>query len=70
VFFSFGIIEPCSMALAKGIGVLLMLLTNTNHPPAGTNPLLILITQQDWPFLFNPVLASAISIVFIQACET
>jgi CBS-domain-containing membrane protein len=64
-FVSFGIFEPWTMALATGIGVSLMILTNTTHPPAGANPLLILMTQQDWPFLFNPVLAGAISIVFI-----
>ncbi|MFT5294742.1 MAG: CBS-domain-containing membrane protein [Colwellia sp.] len=64
-FVSFGIIEPWTMALATGIAVSLMFLTNTTHPPAGANPLLILMTQQDWPFLFNPVLAGAISIVLV-----
>jgi len=64
-FVSFGIIEPWTMALATGIGVSLMLLTNTTHPPAGANPLLILMTHQDWAFLFNPVLVGAVSIVII-----
>jgi CBS-domain-containing membrane protein len=64
-FVSLGVISPWTMALATGIGVSLMLLTNTTHPPAGANPLLILMTQQDWPFLFNPVLAGAISIVLV-----
>jgi CBS-domain-containing membrane protein len=64
-FVSLSIIEPWTMALATGLGVSLMLLTNTTHPPAGANPLLILMTQQDWPFLFNPVLVGAISIVLI-----
>jgi len=64
-FVSLSIIEPWTMALATGLGVSLMLITNTTHPPAGANPLLIIMTQQDWPFLFNPVLVGTILIVLI-----
>lgn len=64
-FVSLTIIEPWTMALATGLGVSLMLITNTTHPPAGANPLLIMMTQQEWPFLFNPVLVGTIIIVTI-----
>jgi CBS-domain-containing membrane protein len=63
-FVSMAMTGAWSMALATGLGVFMMLLTNTTHPPAGANPLLIILTQQDWFFLFNPVLIGAITIVF------
>lgn len=65
LFVTLGMNELWMMALATGIGVFLMLLTNTTHPPAGANPLLIMMTQQGWPFLFFPVLAGAVTIVIV-----
>ncbi|MGL4753200.1 MAG: HPP family protein, partial [Aeromonadaceae bacterium] len=43
--------------------IALMLLTDTTHPPAGANPLLIMLTHQAWPFLITPVLSGAILLV-------
>lgn len=54
---------PWSLALATGLAVTVMLLTNTTHPPAGANPMLIMLTGQSWAFLFNPVLIGACVIV-------
>ncbi|ADV89512.1 membrane protein [Vibrio vulnificus MO6-24/O] len=42
-----------------------MLLTKTTHPPAGANPLLIMMTGQNWDFLLTPVLLGAVIIVVI-----
>ncbi|WP_017219707.1 HPP family protein [Moritella dasanensis] len=56
-------IAPWSLALATGLAVTVMLLTNTTHPPAGANPMLIMLTGQSWAFLFNPVLIGACVIV-------
>ncbi|EIZ1361956.1 HPP family protein [Vibrio vulnificus] len=53
------------MALASGLAVSVMLLTKTTHPPAGANPLLIMMTGQNWDFLLTPVLLGAVSIVVI-----
>ncbi|HFQ5405624.1 TPA: HPP family protein [Vibrio vulnificus] len=53
------------MALASGLAVSAMLLTKTTHPRAGANPLLIMMTGQNWDFLLTPVLFGAVIIVVI-----
>ncbi|WP_275129188.1 HPP family protein [Vibrio vulnificus] len=57
--------NPINLALASGLAVSVMLLTKTTHPPAGANPLLIMMTGQNWDFLLTPVLLGAVSIVVI-----
>ncbi|MCF8777311.1 HPP family protein [Vibrio sp. IRLE0018] len=42
-----------------------MLLTKTTHPRAGANPLLIMMTGQNWDFLLTPVLLGAVIRVVI-----
>lgn len=58
-------VTPISLALATGIAVTLMLVTKTTHPPAGANPILIMLSGQSWGFLFTPVLIGAVIIVLI-----
>jgi len=55
--------SPLSLALATGLAVSLMLLTKTTHPPAGANPLLVMLTAQHWSFLFSTVLAGTLVMV-------
>jgi CBS-domain-containing membrane protein len=47
-------------ALAVGLAILAMYLTDTFHPPAGINPLLVVSNNLGWGFLFVPVLAGAL----------
>ncbi|EKO3929239.1 HPP family protein [Vibrio metschnikovii] len=56
-------VSPVTLALATGIAVSAMLITKTTHPPAGANPLLIMLSGQSWGFLITPVLLGAILIV-------
>lgn len=58
-------VNPLTLALATGLAVSAMLLTKTTHPPAGANPLLIMLTGQSWLFLVTPVLSGAIVIVLV-----
>lgn len=58
-------VTPITLAIATGLGVSAMLLTKTTHPPAGANPLLIMLSGQSWGFLITPVLLGAIIIVLI-----
>ena len=58
-------VSPLSLAIATGIGVSAMLLTKTTHPPAGANPILIMLSGQGWLFLVTPVLIGAVLIVVI-----
>ncbi|MGO1190992.1 HPP family protein [Vibrio casei] len=66
-------VTPFTLALATGFGVSAMLLTKTTHPPAGANPLLIMLSGQSWAFLITPVLIGAITIVLtgkvMQKCQ-
>lgn len=66
VFFSQCIgVSMLTLALATGIAVSAMLITKTTHPPAGANPLLIMLSGQSWGFLITPVLLGAVFIVLI-----
>ncbi|MBR0696856.1 HPP family protein [Bradyrhizobium lablabi] len=47
-------------ALAVGLAILAMYLTDTFHPPAGINPLLVVSHNLPWSFLLAPVLAGAL----------
>ncbi|WP_102795898.1 HPP family protein [Bowmanella denitrificans] len=58
-------VTPLSISLAMGLAIALMLLTRTTHPPAGANPLVVMLSGQDWLFLLTPVLCGAL---LITAC--
>ena len=47
-------------AVAVGLAVLAMVLTDTLHPPAGINPLLIVVGGLPWSFIVAPVLVGAL----------
>lgn len=53
------------MALAVGISISLMLITNTSHPAAGANPLLIMMTNADWLFLVFPILVGVLILALL-----
>jgi CBS-domain-containing membrane protein len=65
IFITYVGVQPWSLALATGLGVTTMLLTKTTHPPAGANPMLIMLTGQSWSFLFTPVLLGSCVIVVL-----
>lgn len=52
-----------TVAAATGLAITAMVITNTLHPPAGANPILIIQSQQGWIFLLEPVLLGAIGLV-------
>lgn len=54
-----------SMALAAASGIAIMQLTRTVHPPAGSNPVIIMLTAPNWQFLITPTLAGAFLIVLV-----
>ena len=51
--------EPWAAALAVGLAIATMQLTRTFHPPAGIDPLLIVVNNMPWSFLLVPVAAGA-----------
>ena len=57
--FSIYIIIP----LAVGLGVCLMILLGVTHPPAGGNPIIIIIGSVSLDYLFSPVITGSMIIV-------
>ncbi|WP_173912620.1 HPP family protein [Acinetobacter sp. Marseille-Q1618] len=62
-------INLLSIAVSVGAAIALMQYLRCVHPPAGANPLVILLTAQtvhyDWYFLIFPVLLGAIVLVMV-----
>lgn len=50
-------------AAAVGFAIAAMFVTDTLHPPAGINPLLVVSNDLSWPFLLAPVFAGALMLL-------
>jgi len=55
---------PWVMAMAVATTIKLMQLTRSVHPPAGAVALLGVLTHASWSYVFTPVLAGSIVIIF------
>jgi CBS-domain-containing membrane protein len=51
------------IAIGVGLAISAMMLTKTTHPPAGADPIVVIVTASSWSFLVTPVLIGAIVIV-------
>ena len=51
---------PWVAALAVGLAMLAMQLTGTFHPPAGINPLLVVVNNFSWSYIAAPVALGAL----------
>ncbi|RJE70812.1 HPP family protein [Pseudoalteromonas sp. MSK9-3] len=73
LFVNYVEVNTLTIALATGLAVSLMLLTNTTHPPAGANPILIMITAPSWQFLIFPIFTGTVIMVLtakvIERCR-
>ena len=65
VFLHFIGSEWWCMALAAASGIAVMQLTRTVHPPAGSNPVIVMMSASGWPFLLTPTLIGAILLVIV-----
>lgn len=54
-----------SLALAVGTAIAVMMLTRTVHPPAGSNPVIVFLSQPGWGFLLFPTLAGALLLLLV-----
>jgi CBS-domain-containing membrane protein len=54
-----------SMALALATALAVMLATNTVHPPAGSNPIIVFLLGAPWTFLITPTLIGAMILVIV-----
>ena len=51
-------------SLAVGFGVGLMILLNVTHPPAGGNPIIVIIGSVSIDYLINPIIIGSLIILF------
>ena len=65
IFFLYLVPLPLYMILplAVGFGVGLMILFNITHPPAGGNPIIVIIGSVSPDYLINPVISGSIIIL-------
>ena len=54
-----------NIALGVGAGVFLMILLNIVHPPAGGNPIMIIIGSASFDYLINPIIFGCIIILLL-----
>jgi CBS-domain-containing membrane protein len=54
---------PMLAALAVGLGMGLMAVTGTLHPPAGINGLLVVSLAPPWTYIFVPVLTGCLVLI-------
>lgn len=62
-----GLFGPTAFACGLGVGlaIMAMQLTDTLHPPAGGDPLVVILTGAGWSFLGLPVLAGTCALVLL-----
>ena len=52
-----------TIPLAVGLGVGLMILLNVTHPPAGGNPIIVIVGSVSFDYLLSPVMTGSIIII-------
>nr|WP_315595734.1 HPP family protein [uncultured Cupriavidus sp.] len=55
-----------AMAAAGACAAMLMMATDTVHPPAGSNPVIIYLSHPGWDFVLLPTLAGALMLLLIS----
>jgi len=54
-----------SIALAVGVGIFFMILLNVVHPPAGGNPVMIIIGSVSYEYLIFPIISGCLIIILL-----
>ena len=54
-----------NIALAVGAGIFFMILLNVVHPPAGGNPIIVIIGSASYDYLINPIIFGCIIILLL-----
>jgi CBS-domain-containing membrane protein len=65
LFYHFISQEWWALGLALATAVAIMIATRTVHPPAGSNPVIVYLTNAKWNFLLTPTLIGAIILVIV-----
>ena len=65
IFFLYYIPLPIYVliSLSVGVGVFLMIFLNVTHPPAGGNPIIVIIGSVSIDYLINPIIIGSVIIL-------
>ena len=53
------------IALAVGVGIFFMIVLNVVHPPAGGNPIMVIIGSVSYDYLIFPIISGCIIIILL-----
>ena len=53
-----------NIALAVGVGIFFMIIFNIVHPPAGGNPIIVIIGGVSYEYLINPIIFGSLIVLF------
>ena len=53
-----------NIALAVGVGIFIMIIFNIVHPPAGGNPIIVIIGGVSYEYLINPIIFGCLIVLF------
>lgn len=54
-----------NISLAVGIGIFLMIIFDITHPPAGGNPIIVIIASTSYEYLINPIIFGSLIIILL-----
>ena len=54
-----------NIAIAVGTGIFFMILLNVVHPPAGGNPVIVIIDSVSYDYLFFPIISGCFIIILL-----
>ncbi|MCY8231650.1 HPP family protein [Priestia endophytica] len=54
-----------TLGIGVGLAIAAMMLTKTTHPPAGADPIVVILGASPWSYIFTPVLIGSILIVIV-----
>jgi len=53
-----------NIALSVGVGIFFMIIFNVVHPPAGANPIIVIIGGASYEYLINPIIFGSLIVLF------
>ena len=54
-----------NIPIAVGMGIFLMILLDVTHPPAGGNPIIVIIASTSYEYLINPIIFGSLIIILL-----
>ena len=51
------------ISIAVGLGIFAMILFGVTHPPAGGNPIVVILSAASYDFLLNPIIFGSLIII-------